>query len=169
MEVFRLWPVSSSLLGARLRAFRLLWNSVRVRRLARTDSFSSDISSFRWWVNRSCRRSQGAGFPAPFRLPIITHLREMNRLPNLPSVPLRICFQSCRPTHNPKVGGSNPPPATKFFIGLQAKLLLPAGTKRGIIGCFGGLFHFASRSAGRSTICTTLLLAARFDSIMASP
>src|SRR5580700_5722040 len=27
--------------------------------------------------------------------------------------------------HNPKVGGSNPPPATNFLIGLQAKLLFP--------------------------------------------
>src|ERR1700687_574645 len=71
--------------------------------------------------------------------------------------------------HNPKVGGSNPPPATNSIIGLQAKLLFPAGAKRGIIGCFGGLFHLASLSAGRSAICTTLLLAARFDSIMASP
>ena len=41
--------------------------------------------------------------------------------------------------HNPKVGGSNPPPATNLFIGLQVKLLFPAGAKRGIIGCFGGL------------------------------
>src|SRR5204863_6974752 len=65
--------------------------------------------------------------------------------------------------HNPKVGGSNPPPATNAIIGLQARLLLPARAKRGTIGCFGSLFHFASRSAGRSTICTTLLLAARFD------
>src|SRR6476646_4834387 len=54
--------------------------------------------------------------------------------------------------HNPKVGGSNPPPATNSIIGLQAKLLLPAGAKRGIQGCFGDLFHFASLSAGRSTI-----------------
>jgi hypothetical protein len=71
--------------------------------------------------------------------------------------------------HNPKVGGSNPPPATNAIIGLQAKLLFPAGAKRGIQGCFGGLFHFASFRAGRSAICTTLLLAVRFDSIMASP
>src|ERR1700726_2208792 len=62
--------------------------------------------------------------------------------------------------HNPKVGGSNPPPATNLIIGLQAKLLFPARAKRGIIGCFGGLFHFASLSAGRRTLCTTFLLAA---------
>src|ERR1022692_3180367 len=68
--------------------------------------------------------------------------------------------------HNPKVGGSNPPPATNSIIGLQAKLLLPAGAKMSNPGC---LFHFAALSAGRSAICTTLLLAARFDSIMASP
>ena len=71
--------------------------------------------------------------------------------------------------HNPKVGGSNPPPATNLILGLQAKLLFVAGAKRGIRGCFGGLFHFTALSAGRSAICTTLLLAARFDSIMASP
>jgi hypothetical protein len=72
-------------------------------------------------------------------------------------------------THNPKVGGSNPPPATKLFIGLQAKLLFPAGAKKVNSGCFGGLFQFASRSDGPRTIRTTLLLAARFDSIKASP
>jgi hypothetical protein len=33
-------------------------------------------------------------------------------------------------SHNPKVGGSNPP-ATNPMIGLQAKLLFPAGAKRG--------------------------------------
>jgi hypothetical protein len=74
-----------------------------------------------------------------------------------------------RLAHNPKVGGSNPPPATNFFIGLQAGLLFPAGAKRGNHGCFGGHFHFAALSAGRSAICTTLLLASRFDSIMESP
>jgi hypothetical protein len=34
-------------------------------------------------------------------------------------------------THNPKVGGSNPPPATNAIIGLQAELLFIAGAKRG--------------------------------------
>ena len=82
-------------------------------------------------------------------------------------------------THNPKVGGSNPPPATNLFIGLQATDIFTEGAKRGIKaaplrnainkGCFGGFFHFAFLTSGRSTICTTLLLASRFDSIMASP
>jgi hypothetical protein len=60
-------------------------------------------------------------------------------------------------------------PAIKSINGLRAyeqSYFLPQGQNP---GGFGGLFHFASLSAGRSTICTTLLFAVRFDSIMASP
>ena len=38
--------------------------------------------------------------------------------------------------HNPKVGGSNPPPATKFFFGLQAKLIFSAGAIRAALAAF---------------------------------
>jgi hypothetical protein len=34
-------------------------------------------------------------------------------------------------THNPKVGGSNPPPATKLFKGLRASDVFTAGAKKG--------------------------------------
>ena len=68
--------------------------------------------------------------------------------------------------HNPKVGGSNPPPATNFLIGLQAVGNSTKGAKR---GASAALFHFATFNSGRSTICTTLLLATRLVSIMAFP
>jgi hypothetical protein len=33
--------------------------------------------------------------------------------------------------HNPKVGGSNPPPATKLFIDLRASDVFTSGAKKG--------------------------------------
>jgi hypothetical protein len=84
-----------------------------------------------------------------------------------------------RLAHNPKVGGSNPPPATKLFIGLRASDVFTAGAKKGnkpasaVKGdkttASGSSFHFAFLTSCLSAICTTLLLASRFDSIMALP
>jgi hypothetical protein len=58
---------------------------------------------------------------------------------------------------------------TSEIIRVTSKATFSRRSKEGIEGCFGGLFYFASFKAGRSATCTTLLLAARFDSIMASP
>ena len=81
--------------------------------------------------------------------------------------------------HNPKVGGSNPPPATNAIIELRATDVFTERAKKGTMaasrrnainkGCFGSSFHFAFLTSCLSTICTTLLLASRFDSIMALP
>src|SRR6267378_6134006 len=80
--------------------------------------------------------------------------------------------------HNPKVGGSNPPPATKSFIELRASDVFTAGAKKGnkqasAVKCDNeaalASFHFASLASCLSAISTTLLLASRFDSIMALP
>jgi hypothetical protein len=76
--------------------------------------------------------------------------------------------------HSPKVGGSNPPPATNAIIGLQVFRLQAGGQQNcglpsGNQGCSGSLFYFASLRAGRSAIRTTLLLAWRFDFIKAFP
>src|SRR5579862_2065195 len=68
--------------------------------------------------------------------------------------------------HNPKVGGSNPPPATNAIIGLPVK---STSSRRGRKGRFGGPFYFAAFNSGRSTICTTLLLASRLVVISALP
>src|SRR5712692_173377 len=59
-------------------------------------------------------------------------------------------FAVSHETHNPKVGGSNPPPATKPFIELRASDVFTAGAKKGNKqasavkcdkrSCFGSLF-----------------------------
>jgi hypothetical protein len=41
------------------------------------------------------------------------------------------CPRNSLKSHNPKVGGSNPPPATKLFIGLRASDVSLAGAERG--------------------------------------
>jgi hypothetical protein len=61
-------------------------------------------------------------------------------------------------THDPKVGGSNPPPRNQR-----------QGKKEALLTAASAAFYFANFRAGRSAICTTLLLAERSDSIMASP
>src|SRR5713101_7287742 len=71
-------------------------------------------------------------------------------------------FAVSHETHNPKVGGSNPPPATKPFIELRASDVFTAGAKKGNKqasavkcdkrSCFGSSFHFASLASCLSAI-----------------
>jgi len=63
-----------------------------------------------------------------------------------------------------QVGGSNPPPRNQRHhrVTKQSCSFLQ-GQKGAIYGCFGGpFFILLPFSAGRSAICTTLLLAAPF-------
>src|SRR5260370_10734675 len=126
------------------------WREAASRRPGRSVPDGSGFAIFCQSCSRDHQRKHGAR-SLSFSCPIRVLLRSLQG------------FSRATP-HNPKVGGSNPPPATNLIIGLQAKLLFPARAKRGTHGCYGGLFHFASLSAGRRAICTTLLLAARFDS-----
>jgi hypothetical protein len=77
--------------------------------------------------------------------------------------------------HNPKVGGSNPPPATNAIIELRGSQIFDCGLKWSNKVCSSKAeavqvtaFYYLPRSCS-STRCTTDVLALRFASMKAPP
>jgi hypothetical protein len=94
----------------------------------------------------------------------------MKNLPLWPFLALRTIVESVSSEESVTDWGTNPPPRNQRNHWVTSKATFSRRGKKGHqTAASAAFFYFAAFRAGRSAICTTLLFAARFDSIMASP